>query len=234
MIRTGSRLITCNVWTDEAREAALEARRANAKGPKEPGPVERHVMAVEEREKAPREKFREEMAKDTAKGPGAAEKNYAALTPEEKAQYQKDYKTATTSTQRANDMTKWAEQTGKTSDHKAAAKMHLRAASHHKVAADTATSKEAAAAHAKHAKDHEEAARKHETHVSGVGSQAVAAKMAKAQQLKKQAQKMGRRNAKAEKIRYPDKAAKPQPKAKSKERDVEKDLVSFKGSNLGW
>lgn len=39
-IKTGSKNIVANVWTDEARAAALEARRAHAKGGNEESPKE--------------------------------------------------------------------------------------------------------------------------------------------------------------------------------------------------
>lgn len=65
-INRGRIQVTTNVWTDEAREAAIEARRANAKGP-----VEEHVTSVDKREAAIRQRYRELTAKgDSEKGKG--------------------------------------------------------------------------------------------------------------------------------------------------------------------
>jgi hypothetical protein len=38
-VRTGSKRVVCNVWTDEAREAAAEARRAGATGAADAGGI---------------------------------------------------------------------------------------------------------------------------------------------------------------------------------------------------
>ena len=142
-LRTGSRGVVVNVWSDEARAAAIEARKAGQKESldslRKPGPIEQQARAGgpnggKRPEPSTKSGISDQLNKAKMADSGLTlkekeqlrqgdegRKNYASLSDKEKKQYDTDWKDAHAKTKAAQDAPSAA-------SHKAAATAHTAAA----------------------------------------------------------------------------------------------------------